>query len=108
MPWTTEASRPGWCGVHVTQYEQTRRFDVVIKDASPKHRPIGNIGTADGSQSFGVTSRLPYVLMVSHDLNGDMVLFDYASAHWGSNDQKHHCVFSPYSGSKRGDCGFTC
>ena len=110
---------PGWCGMHVTQYQKPDpskdqyKFDVVVKDAEGNE--IGNLkdayaGSLQSPESIGVTSRLPYVLMVdAGNVDDDAVLFRYGAQSWGSNDQEHHCDFGSYdNGSRQGDCGFQC
>lgn len=107
---------PGWCGMHVTQYQKpdpsrdNYRLDIRIFDANGGL--IGELNGADAPawQGVGSTSRLPYVLIATTgNVDADPVLFDYADQHWGSNDQQHYCNFGAYdSGSRNGDCGFTC
>lgn len=107
---------PGWCGVHVIQYQKpdpatdNYSLDVTIKDAAGI--TIGSIEGADAPAGKGVdvTSALRYVLVVTaQNVDDDAVLFAYSDQSWGSNDQEHHCDFGAYdSGSRQGDCGFSC
>lgn len=107
---------PGWCGLHVIQYQKpdpavdNYSLDVEIFDS--KGNSIGKVEYADAPAGVGVgvTSALPYVLIVTaQNIDDDAVLFAYADQNWGSNDQDHHCNFGAYdSGSRQGDCGFTC
>lgn len=107
---------PGWCGMHVIQYQKPNpvtdnyRLDIRIFDAAGFE--IGQLYGADapGGVGVGVTSALPYVLIATTgNIDDDAVLFAYAGQNWGSNDQEHHCNFGAYdSGSRQGDCGFTC
>lgn len=107
---------PGWCGLHVIQHQKpdpsrdNYTLDIKIFDASGN--PIGEVDGADAPSGVGVgvDSALPYVLIVTaQNVDDDAVLFAYAAQNWGSNDQDHHCNFGAYdSGSRQGDCGFTC
>lgn len=57
---------------------------------------------APAGQGVGVTSALPYVLMVTaQNVDADAVLFKYADQSWGSNDQPHHCNFGKYDSGSR-------
>ena len=110
---------PGWCGVHVTQFQKNEAdsnptgnylLSVTIFDAAQKQ--IGQVEKVDApsGQGVNVDSVLPYVLIVTaQNVDDDAVLFAYADQSWGSNDQPHHCNFGAYdSGKREGDCGFTC
>jgi len=114
-----EGFYPGWCGVHVTQYQKNEadtnptanyKLDITVKDAA--NEQVGAVTKADapGGQGVGVTGRLPLVLTVTaQSVDGDAVLFAYGGQNWGSNDQAHQCNFGSYDSGKRdGDCGFTC
>lgn len=110
---------PGWCGLHVTQYQKHEpnsnptgdyKLDITIKDAAG-----GIIGGTTGAVAKAgvgvpVDSRLPLVLIVTaQNVDNDPLLFKYAGQSWGSNDQAHHCNFGAYeNGNRDGDCGFTC
>lgn len=110
------AFTPGWCGVHVTQYQKPRpgidNYTLDVKMFDSAGNAIGEVNGADAPAGVGVgvTSALPYVLMVTaQNLDADAVLFAYGAQNWGSNDQEHFCDFGAYDGGKReGDCGFTC
>ncbi|KAF2105788.1 hypothetical protein BDV96DRAFT_591868 [Lophiotrema nucula] len=110
---------PGWCGVHVTQYQKNEedvnpnpnyRLDITIFDSQGE--TIGGVQFADAPTDVNVNvdSKLPYVLLVKTGaVDDDAVLFAYADQSWGSNDQEHHCDFGSYdSGKRQGDCGFSC
>ncbi|KAL8691243.1 MAG: hypothetical protein Q9218_003483 [Villophora microphyllina] len=101
---------PGWCGVHVTQYQKQNpndpsshyHLDVTIYDAAQKE--IGKVTNQDapGAQGVDVTSALPYVLIVTaQNVDADAVLFKYTDQSWGSNDQPHHCNFGNFGGGNR-------
>lgn len=116
------AYAPGWCGVHVVQYQKNEgppgtnggtnnyRLDVYIYDNDQNE--IGRIEKADASPpgGLGVTSKLPYVLIVTPGaVDDDPVTFKYAAQSWAYADVAHHCNFGGYeNGNREGDCGFTC
>lgn len=109
---------PGWCGVHVTQYQKSNpsdpnshyKLDITIKDGAQVQ--IGSVLGADAPAEVAVDvgSALPYVLeVIAQNGDDDAVLFRYGDQSWGSNDQAHHCDFGAYdSGNRNGDCGFSC
>ena len=110
---------PGWCGMHVTQYQKNEpqsnptpdyKLDITLFDGAGN--PIGaNYGaTALNGVGVDVTSKLPWVMIVTVGaVDSDPVLFRYADQAWGSNDQEHHCNFGGYEdGNRDGDCGFSC
>ena len=108
----------GHCAFHVVQYQKpdpskdAYRFDVTLFDNNQD--VIGGVeGRAVESVhggSFGMTSKLPFVLIVEAGrVDDDAVLFKYGDQSWGSNDQEHHCDFGGYEdGNREGDCGFAC
>ena len=109
----------GWCGVHVTQYQKHEansnptgdyKLDITIKDASGATIGTNYGAVAPNGVGVGVTSKLPWVLVVTAQaVDDDAVLFRYADQAWGSNDQEHHCNFGGYEdGNRDGDCGFQC
>lgn len=114
----TKRYTPGWCGVHVKQYQKNEPsnpgpnylFDIAIFDAAGGK--IGGVERAQAPafQGVVVTSQLPYTLIVTaENVDRDPVLFDYAGQHWAYADAAHHCNFGAYdSGARQGDCGFSC
>ena len=111
--------KPGWCGLHVTQYQKHEansnptgdyKLDIAIKDAAGVTIGTNFGAVARSGVGVDVTSKLPYVLIVTaQDVDNDAVLFKYADQAWGSNDQEHHCNFGKYdNGNRDGDCGFSC
>ena len=101
---------PGWCGVHVTQHQKENpsdpsshyHLDVTLYDGAQKE--IGKVTNRDASagQGVGVTSALPWVLIVTaQNVDKDAVLFKYSAQSWGSNDQEHHCNFGSYDSGHR-------
>lgn len=57
-----------------------------------------------------VISTLPNVLAVTMGkVDADVVLFNYGTDAWRSNDQDHYCSFRGYGDRKKDcDCEFTC
>ena len=110
--------KAGWCGFHVTQYQKGNpndpashyHLDISVKDASGA--VIGTVGYQDApsGQVVHCPSRLPNdVIVTAQNVDADALLFQYGDQTFGSNDQAHHCNFGKYdSGSRNGDCGFTC
>lgn len=101
---------PGWCGVHVTQHQKENpsdpsshyHLDVTIYDGAQKE--IGKVTNQDApaGQGVGVTSALPWVLIVTaQKVDKDAVLFNYSDQSWGSNDQEQHCDFGKYDSGNR-------
>ena len=110
---------PGWCGLHVTQYQKHEpksnptgdyKLDITIKDATGAIIGGTTGAVAKAGVGVGIDSRLPFVLTVTaQNVDNDPLLFKYADQSWGSNDQAHHCNFGAYDGGNRdGDCGFNC
>lgn len=115
---------PGWCGVHVTQYQKNEgpvnakrdttadyRFDVFIYDSAGTL--VGEADLLDipsGSSASVIGSVLPQAFSITApNVDGDAVYMTYGDQNWGSNDQDHQCNFGSYdSGNRDGDCGFTC
>ncbi|KAI0132943.1 hypothetical protein BJ170DRAFT_730966 [Xylariales sp. AK1849] len=115
----TQAYVPGWCGVHVTQYQKNEgpggntadyRFDVTLYDANQEEIGSASLLDVPSGQTRGVDSALPFVFEITAgNVDNDAVLMAYAGQNFGSNDQEHHCNFGKYdSGSRNGDCGFSC
>ena len=119
---------PGWCGVHVTQYQKNEgagkdpsqyRLTVTIADGEGINVNVPE-GAAPGQNTYvqapdkqwvQMTSRLPSSLSVkAGPTDNDPVWFSYpGNTDWSSKDQAHHCNFGSYdSGKREGDCGFTC
>ncbi|KAK2802248.1 hypothetical protein FQN50_007429 [Emmonsiellopsis sp. PD_5] len=106
---------PGWCGIHITQYQKNDRdnpnpdyrFDISIKDHQGQE--IGRADFADGSKNIDIFSALPWVLIVTAgDEDSDPVSFAYSDQSWDSNDESR-CSMGKYdSGNRDGDCGFSC
>ncbi|MCJ1469288.1 hypothetical protein MMC07_007921 [Pseudocyphellaria aurata] len=118
-PPSGSAYASGWCGVHVTQYQKNEpksnptgdyKFDITIKDDSGATIGTNYGAVAQNGVGVDVTSKLPWVLVVTAQrVDDDAVLFSYSDQSWGSNDQEHHCNFGGYEdGNRDGDCGFNC
>lgn len=113
---TTSAPTSGWCGIHVTQYQKpnpaTDNYKVDVSVYDDNGALIGRVAGADApaGERVYVISTLPNVLSVTlGKVDADVVLFNYGTDAWGSNDQDHYCSFGGYgSGNRNGDCGFTC
>lgn len=117
------AYAPGWCGVHVTQYQKNEgpagtpsggtsnyRLDVKLYDANKNE--IGRIDAADAAppNGVGVSSKLPLVFVVTPgNVDNDPVTFNYGTQSWAYADAAHPCNFGRFNNGKReGDCGFSC
>lgn len=118
-PPSASAYAPGWCGVHVTQYQKNEpnsnptgdyKFDITIKDDSGATIGTNFGAVAQDGVGVEVTSKLPWVLIVAaQKVDDDAVLFKYSDQSWGSNDQPHYCNFGGYEdGNRDGDCEFEC
>ncbi|KAL8796249.1 MAG: hypothetical protein Q9195_001364 [Heterodermia aff. obscurata] len=114
----TNGYQPGWCTYHIQQYQHnengfgnTYGFSVIIYDAAKA--PIGQISKQavpdDGSNTLNMDSNLPYVLEIHAPGPDDAaVTFNYGADSWSSDDSSR-CSMGAYdSGSRNGDCGFTC
>lgn len=106
---------PGWCGVHVIQYQKpdpsTDNYSLDVKIYDAGGNAIGQVDGADAPAGVGVgvTSALPYVLIVTaQNVDDDAVLFAYGGQNWDSKTEPQ-CNFGSYdSGYRQGDCGFNC
>ncbi|KAF2687029.1 hypothetical protein K458DRAFT_295702, partial [Lentithecium fluviatile CBS 122367] len=104
--------RPGWCGVHVTQYQKPDpskdqySLDAIIKDANENR--IGGTD-ARGGPALSLGGKLPMTVEVrTGGVDADPVSFGYGGDSWNSND-KGRCSIGAYDNGKREmDCGFTC
>ncbi|KAF2679415.1 hypothetical protein K458DRAFT_314286, partial [Lentithecium fluviatile CBS 122367] len=86
---------PGWCGVHVKQYQKPKpskdqyAFEVTINDANE--------------------GKLPYkVDIYTGAIDTDPVRFAYAGQTWDSNNQSRCSVEAYDNNVRQMDCGFTC
>ena len=117
LPSVNKRYVPGWCGAHIQQFQKNEgpgpntadyRFTIELKDANGA--PIGGANTAPvaNGQSLDIDSELPDVFVVTAGfVDNDPVTFAYAGQHWDSSSSQ--CSFGAYdSGSRQGDCGFTC
>lgn len=111
---------PGWCGMHVTQYQQNEgpnsstgddsnyRLTVTLKDATGA--AVGGVALADVRYggTVDVTSQLPAVMLATVLYNdNDPIGFAYNGQNFASDSPQ--CSFGKYDGGARnGDCGFTC
>jgi hypothetical protein len=118
-PVNEQGWRPGWCGMHVVQYQKpypndpnsVYSFDLQIQDANGNE--IGKSGDRlfiKGGEAKGMSSKLPFQVSIKPGaVDDDALWFYYGDQAFTSNDQEHHCNFGAYdNGSRRGDCGFTC
>lgn len=113
---TTPSYQPSNCGLHFVQYQKNEgpgddtsqyRYDLTILDANGM--TIGSQSLIEGGGSVG--SALPYTVTISSGAtDDDPVSFAYGSDSWDtSNSGYHECSVGVYdSGSRQGDCGFTC
>ncbi len=111
---------PGWCGVHVTQYQKNEdpagsdggtseyRLDVSLSDNIQD--PIGSVShlSVPGGVYEGIDSQLPDVFEVEvGGADGQPVFFMYNGQAWDSGDSQ--CSMGGYNGgSRQMDCGFSC
>jgi len=107
----------GWCGVHVVQHQKANpvglnnyHYDVTVKDGG--QNIVGSVTNMDlaNGKTGSIKTLLPTPFtLTSGNIDKDAVYMGYNGASWGSADQGHHCNFGSYdSGSRSGDCGFTC
>ena len=111
---------PGWCGVHVTQYQKNEgpsgsssgnseyRLDVSLKDALQDVVGGVTLLSLPGGTFSGIDSQLPNVFEVEvGGVDSEPVLFQYTGQSWSSNDGQ--CSVGGFdSGSRQIDCGFNC
>ena len=113
---------PGWCGVHVVQYQKNEgpsdsgtgnseyRLDVTLNDALQDD--VGGVPllSAAGGVFNGIDSQLPYVFEVEvGGVDSEPVLFQYNGQAWSSDDQPQCGSTGDYSGGSRSfNCGFNC
>ncbi len=108
---------PGWCGLHIIQYQKpdpskdSYKVDVVMKDKNGM--VIGNtLGAVDASNPVSIAGfggQLPQQLVVTTGaIDSDPIKFAYGEQSWDSSDGSH-CSIGHYDhGERNGDCGFTC
>jgi hypothetical protein len=103
---------PGWCGVHVIQYQKPDPSKDAYSLEVPRlndanEAQIGNFNK--GGPTASVTSKLPLTLEIkTGGVDADPVSFAYGGQTWDSND-KGRCSVGKYDNGKRQiDCGFTC
>ena len=111
---------PGWCGVHVTQYQKNKgasnspsgnseyRLDVALKDALQDAVGGVTLLSLPGGTFSDIDSQLPNAFGVEVGaIDTEPVRFQYAGQAWDSNSAQ--CSVGGYdSGSRQMDCGFTC
>jgi hypothetical protein len=111
-PVNSRGYSPGWCGVHVIQYQKpdpskdSYSLEVTtLNDAN--ENSIGSF--TKGGPTASVTSKLPLTLEIkTGGVDADPVSFAYGDQSWNSND-KARCSVGKYDNGKRQmDCGFTC
>ena len=108
---------PGYCGAHIQQYQKNEgpgsnigdyRFTIELFDANKA--PIGgvNLVPVANGQSVDVDSQLPAVFIATAGfVDQDPVTFAYNGFTFDSGSG--NCNFGAYdSGSRQGDCGFSC
>lgn len=108
---------PGWCGLHVTQFQRNEgpgadtsvyRLTIELKDANGAD--IGGVSVAEAPSGVGVdiSSALPYIFIATAGyVDSDPVTFAYAGQNFDSATGQ--CSMGGYQGgSRQGDCGFSC
>lgn len=104
--------RPGWCGVHVIQYQKPNPAKdqysleiTALNDAN--ENKIGGVGKSGPNVSL--MSKLPLTVEIkTGGVDADPVRFAYGSQAWDSNDSKRCSVGKYDNGKREMDCGFTC
>ena len=120
---------PGWCGMHVIQYQKNEdsgpnanspeyMIDVSIFDANQQPIQIYDCnlcGTTDRTIALNgapndIKTDLPVDMIITLGaVDDDAILFQYGNQNWGSNDQEHYSNWGAYDNGKReGDTGFSC
>lgn len=117
-PTNSAGYSPGWCGIHIEQYQKNEddenptsdyEVSILIKDAAGNQ--IGQATKQDASKPLYVQSKLPHNLIVQlGNVDSDPIFFWYADQYWLTNDNSaHDCKLGGFdSGNRQGDCGFTC
>lgn len=103
---------PGWCGVHVVQFQKPDPFkdSYSLEVTAVNDNNENKIGsTGKGGPTASVTSKLPWTIEIkTGGVDADPVSFAYGGDSWNSND-KARCSVGKYDNGKREmDCGFTC
>lgn len=111
-PTNEKGYAPGWCGVHVTQYQKPNPSkDSYSLEANLFDANENKIGGTSGKvgPTLSLTSKLPLTLEIkTGHVDADPVTFAYGSQTWTSDD-KSRCKVGKYdSGDRDMDCGFTC
>lgn len=112
LPTNAKDFAPGWCGVHVTQYQKPDpskdNYSLEAKVFDANQNEIGNSGGKHGATlNFG--SKLPFPFLIwSKNIDEDPLDFEYESVKWASNDQPRCSVGAYDNGKREMDCGFTC
>jgi hypothetical protein len=108
----------GWCVAHITHYqipEGGSSYSLEAKIFDNNGHEIGYQPRTDATEPVGVTSALPWVLIItaarpgsSEDPDGAELRFAYGDQAWGHRDESR-CRFGGYeNGDREGDCGFHC
>ena len=122
-PTTQGGFAPGWCTMHVVQYQKNEygtgdqyAFDVVIFDNNKVE--IGSVqkeAVDPTSLSISVDSALPNaVVIIAGNVDSDNVEFKYGDQDWKSLDGSHQDDFAGTpnwgyeNGNRKGDMGFNC
>jgi hypothetical protein len=105
---------PGWCGVHVTQYQKPDpskdQYALAARLFDSNQNLIGDSGGKQGA-TLVFNSKLPLPFVVkSRAVDADPLDFEYDNVRWDSNETPtHHCSVGAYDHGKREmDCGFQC
>jgi hypothetical protein len=110
-PTNNRGYRPGWCGIHVTQYQKPNPakdgYSLSAKVFDANQNEIGNSGGKQGARlSFGSKLPLPFIVN-SRAVDADPLDFEYNGVKWDSKSKD--CSVGSYDKGKREmDCGFTC
>ncbi|KMU86905.1 hypothetical protein CIHG_04844 [Coccidioides immitis H538.4] len=119
---TTKDYNPGWCGVHIRQYQKNEKdnaqnpstdyaLEVTVYDA--KQKMIDYLDKTYTSKDMHLHAQgpLPYKLVLwTGAVDDDPVHMAYGKQEWDSkNKVTYHCKQGKYDGGMRDiDCGFTC
>lgn len=112
QPENNDGFAPGWCGVHVIQYQKPdpSKDDYSLEVTHVNDANENKIGNSEkGGPTASVTSKLPLTLAIkTGGVDADPVSFAYGDQSWDSNDGSRCSVGKYDSGKRQMDCGFSC
>lgn len=107
-------TRAEQCGVHIIQYQKNEngiggdyQFDASLKDKNGLEIGALNHEVIPAGQTHQITSSLAPFHITALNVDSDPVIFEFAGFNFASSSP--NCQFGDYdSGSRQGDCGFSC